>query len=99
MVDAKCAVGGIASRFAEWANRSPSRIACHEVHGPTTYGELSESLNRLCHHLWSVRGDAEEPIAFVPACAPAVSALIGVLKAGKICDNSILPGLPPGSLR
>ena len=86
MVDANSAVRGIATRFEEWARRAPGRVACREVHGSTTYGELDESSNRLSHYLRSVRGDGEEPIALL--CehgSPAASALFGVLKAGKIC--------------
>jgi amino acid adenylation domain-containing protein len=86
MAEGQSVFRGIGSRFEEWAHGSPARVACREVHGSTTYSELNESSNHLSHYLLSVRGDAEEPIALLfEHGAQAASALLGGLKAGKIC--------------
>ncbi len=79
-------VGNIGGRFERWANESPDKIACREVHGTTTYGALNEASNRLRHHLQSVRGDTTEPIVLLFGHGvAAVAAYIGVLKAARIC--------------
>ena len=79
-------LGGIGGRFEQWAKGSPERIACREVHGTTTYGALDESSNRLLRRIQSVHAERAEPIVLLfEHGAAAVAALLGVLKAGRIC--------------
>ncbi len=51
-----------------------------------TYRELNETANRLARAILAQRGDTQEPIALLMEHdIPLFVAMLGVLKAGKIC--------------
>ncbi len=51
-----------------------------------TYQELNQAANRLAHAILAQRGETQEPIALLmDHDIPLIVAIVGVLKAGKIC--------------
>jgi amino acid adenylation domain-containing protein len=85
----------IADRFERQAGKFPGRIAI-KTHGKTlTYDELNRKSNRLAHAILARCGKANEPIALLfKQGASMITAMLGGLKAGKICvpmDYSLPP--------
>ena len=51
-----------------------------------TYRELNHAANRVAHAILAQRGETQEPIALLMEHdVPLIAAIVGVLKAGKIC--------------
>ena len=51
-----------------------------------TYQELNHAANRVAHAILAQRGETQEPIALLMEHdSPLIAAIVGVLKAGKIC--------------
>lgn len=64
-----------------------------------TYGELNAAANRLAHQLLTEWADNSDPVALLFSHdTPVVVAMLGVLKAGKIC-TVLDPLAPPERLR
>ena len=74
----------IPSRFEEQVRRYPGRLAVKTRNHQVTYDELNKNSNRFAHAILEQQGAGEEQIALLlePGAAP-ISAILGVLKAGK----------------
>jgi amino acid adenylation domain-containing protein len=84
----------IASRFEQIARKYPDRIAVKTRNRQLTYEQLNGAANRMARSILARRGEGEEPIALLlEHDAPMIVAIIGVLKAGKMCVV-IDPSLP-----
>ncbi len=76
----------IPERFEKIAARFPDRVAVKVRNRILTYRELNETANRLARAVLAQRGDSQEPIALLMEHdVPLFVAMLGVLKAGKIC--------------
>jgi len=75
----------IPKRFEEQARKYSDRTAITTGNHVLTYDQLNQGANRLSVAILSQRGDRQEPIALLlEQGASAISAILGVLKAGKI---------------
>jgi amino acid adenylation domain-containing protein len=75
----------IGSRFQQIVDRDPSRIAIKVEDRVLTYGTLNKMVNRVAHALRSASGTGNEPVAvFGGNHVGTITAILGVLKAGKI---------------
>jgi len=75
----------IPERFEKIVCKCPDRTAVKTLHHEITYADLNRDANRIAHALLSRAGSIEEPIAFLlDTGAPPISAMLGVLKAGRI---------------
>jgi amino acid adenylation domain-containing protein len=84
----------ITERFEKIAGRFPDRIAVKMENRTLTYRELNQAANRLAHAILAQRGESQEPIALLmDHDSPLIAAIVGVLKAGKICVV-LDPGFP-----
>ncbi len=75
----------LASRFESQAALFPGRLAVRtRAHG-WSYAELDSAANRIANAILRARGPVEEPVALLLAPgAPAIAAILGSLKAGKL---------------
>jgi amino acid adenylation domain-containing protein len=75
----------IPARFEEQVARDPERLAVRSRGQQLTYEELNRAANRVARAILVGWGEAEEPVALLfEHDAPAIAAIFGVLKAGKI---------------
>jgi amino acid adenylation domain-containing protein len=75
----------IPKRFEEQRKKHSDRIAITTRQRPLTYDQLNQAANRLAAAILSQRGGRQEAIALLlEQGASAISAILGVLKAGKI---------------
>jgi amino acid adenylation domain-containing protein len=76
----------IPARLEKIAARYGHRSALKRGDRTLTYQELNQAANRLAHTIVGQRGKFQEPIALLMEHdIPLFVAIIGVLKAGKIC--------------
>ena len=76
----------IPERFEQIVRRYPERIAVKTKHDQLTYCELNKAANRVAHAILEQGGKSEEPVALlIQHDAPMIAAILGVLKAGRIC--------------
>jgi amino acid adenylation domain-containing protein len=76
----------IPKRFEKIAGQFPDRVAVTMRNRTLTYQELNQAANRLAHAILAQRGETPEPIALLmDHDIPLIVAIVGVLKAGKIC--------------
>jgi amino acid adenylation domain-containing protein len=76
----------IPRRFEKIAGQFPDRIAVTMRNRTLTYQELNQAANRLAHAILAQRGQTQETIALLmDHDVPLIVAIVGVLKAGKIC--------------
>ena len=76
----------IPARFEKIADMHPDRLAVKIRDRTLTYQELNHAANRVAHAILAHRGETQEPIALLMEHdAPLIVAIVGVLKAGKIC--------------
>jgi amino acid adenylation domain-containing protein len=76
----------LTSRFEQQVRRDPARLAVRTRKEALTYAELDAAANRVAHAILAERGVGEEPIALLfEQGAPAIAAILGLWKAGKIC--------------
>ena len=76
----------IPKRFEKIAGQFPDRVAVTMRNRTLTYQELNQAANRLAHAILAQRGETQEPIALLmDHDIPLIVAIVGVLKAGKIC--------------
>ncbi len=76
----------IPTRFEQAAGRFPDRPALVSATRRLTYRALNRAANRIAHAVLRQYGDAEEPLALLlDPGAPIICALLGGLKAGKVC--------------
>lgn len=76
--------GSIGARFERQVRRHAGRLAVKSGDRALTYDALNRAANRVAHTLLTRCGDRREPIGILlkPGIA-AVTAILGVLKAGK----------------
>jgi amino acid adenylation domain-containing protein len=83
----------IPARFEQQVARYPDRPAIVTKGDRITYGELNKAANRVARAILALRGDTNEPTAFLLGSrALAMAGILGILKAGKA-----LVGLDPAS--
>ncbi len=86
----------ITERFERIAALYAGRPAVKTKESTLTYSELNKAANRLARAILAKRGTGQEPaVVLVDADEKAIIAVLGVLKAGKICvplDSSNPPG-------
>ena len=76
----------IPERFEKIVGRCPDRLAVKIRNRTLTYQELNHAANRVAHAILAQRGETQEPIALLMEHdSPLIVAIVGVLKAGKIC--------------
>jgi amino acid adenylation domain-containing protein len=76
----------IPSRFEKMVRLYHGRIAVKSQTGILTYEALNATANRIAHRLLRQCGDKPEPIALLAEHDElTVAAMMGILKAGKIC--------------
>ncbi len=76
----------IPNRFEEQVRRYPNRLAVKSERQELTYDQLNRAANRLAQTILTERGEGLEPVAvLLDHGAQMVVALLGVLKARKIC--------------
>jgi amino acid adenylation domain-containing protein len=74
------------ARFEKIAARYGHRTAVKRGNQALTYQDLNQAANRLAHAIVAQRGRVQEPIALLMEHdVPLFVAILGVLKAGKIC--------------
>jgi len=75
----------IPARFEQQVRRYPERLAVETSGHSLTYAELNHAANRVARAILSRPGGGNEPVAvLLEQGAPAIIAMLGVLKAGKI---------------
>jgi non-ribosomal peptide synthetase component F len=76
----------IPARFEKIARLHPDRLAVKGKDRSLTYDELNQGANRVAHAILDHRGETQEPIALLMEHdSSLLVAMLGVLKAGKIC--------------
>ena len=76
----------IPDRFDRQAAKCADRIAVKTRNHALTYDALNKMANRVAWAVVARQGDGNEPIAMlIESDAPMMAAMIGLLKAGKIC--------------
>jgi amino acid adenylation domain-containing protein len=74
----------IPDRFEQMVRMYPHRIAVKTKKGHLTYNELNKAANRIAHMILAEQGSKAEPVGLMfEKGAPLISAMIGVVKAGK----------------
>jgi amino acid adenylation domain-containing protein len=75
----------IPARFETMVRLYPDRLAVLDQHEALTYTELNQRANRVARAVLACRGATEEPVALLLGHdASMITALLGVLKAGKM---------------
>ena len=83
-VDWQAHQGSIPDCIAAMARRRPNHLAAYDHQTSLTYAELDQAANRVANAVLAERGPGQEVVAlFVGVDVPAVTAALGVLKAGK----------------
>lgn len=76
----------IPRRVQAQARRHSDRLALCTPTDRLTYAQLDTLANRIAHAILAETGLANEPVAvLLEHGAPLIAAILGVLKAGKIC--------------
>ena len=74
----------IVDRFEQQVVRYPSRLAVKSDKAQLTYAGLNQTANRVARAIVVLRGQGSEPVAiFLDQGVQLISAMLGVLKAGK----------------
>jgi len=77
--------GSIPARFEAIVRRHPDRLAVKTKTQALTYAALNRHANRVARAILARGGRDEEPVALLMETdAPVVTAILGVLKAGRI---------------
>ena len=75
----------IPARFEQMVEKYPDRLAVKDNNHELTYKALNQAANRIAQVILDALGEGEEPVALLlEHGAPIISAILGVLKAGKI---------------
>jgi amino acid adenylation domain-containing protein len=85
----------IPQRFEQMVSRYPDRIAVQTKRHVLTYAELNAKANKAGRAILAKYGEGKEPVALLLEHeAPMIVAILGVLKAGKVCVvlDASLPG-------
>ena len=86
----------IPDRYEKIVRLNPNRLAVKTRNFTLSHVELNQIANRVARTILSVRGEGQEPVALLlDHDAPIIAAILGTLKAGKICvplDPSLSQG-------
>ena len=75
----------IPDRIAALARSSPNQLAVYDPQTSLTYAQLDQAANQVANAILADRGPGQEVVALLVGIdAPAVTAALGVLRAGKI---------------
>jgi non-ribosomal peptide synthetase component F len=75
----------IPDRFREILDKYPDRLAVKHHTGSWSYSDLDQAANRIANGLTRRRGTATETVGLmIEREGPAIAAILGVLKCGKI---------------
>ena len=89
----------IPERFEQHVHQYAQRLAAQGQQATLTYRELNHAANRVAHALLAQCGAAQEAVVLLMTHdTPAIAAMLGILKAGKICVP-LDPAVPPGRLQ
>ena len=89
----------IPARFEQQVRRYPQRLAVVTHHTSLTYMALDQAANRVAQAILARHGTGLASVAvLLEHDAPVIAAMLGVLKAGKICVP-LDPQAPPERLR
>lgn len=84
----------VSARFEATAAAHPARPALHSRGQIWRYDDLNQAANRVAHALLGLAGPSDAPVALAFGHhAPAVTAILGVLKAGR-CYAFLDPSFP-----
>ena len=76
----------IPARFEQMVVKYPDQLAIKTQDHELTYLELNQKANRIAHTILAQHGEGEEPVAvLIENPAITIAAILGVMKAGKIC--------------
>src|SRR6266481_3939377 len=76
----------IPDRYEKIVRLNLNRFAVKTRNVTLSYLELNQIANRVARTILSLRGEGKEPVALLlDHDAPMVGAILGILKAGKIC--------------
>ena len=88
----------IPDRFEQQVAQYPERIAVQMADGAFTYHELNKMTNRVARAILARQGTGPEPVGLLfENGIQAISAILGVLKAGKFYIP-LDPSFPPGRI-
>ncbi len=83
-IDLQTSLHSIPDRFAAVARSRPNQLAACDHQTSLTYAELDQAANQVANALLAERGQGQEVVLLlVGVDVPAVTAALGVLKAGK----------------
>ena len=83
--DWKDTAQSLAAAFVCQVDGHSNRTAVESESGRLTYGELNRAANGIANALLHARGSSSEPVALLLEHGlPAIIAVLGTLKAGKI---------------
>lgn len=89
----------IPARFEQQVQRYPERLALKTQKQTLTYADLNTAANRVAHAILARQGTDAEPVALLfEHDASIITAILGVLKAGKMYV-ALDPTLPQSRLR
>lgn len=76
--------GSITARFEEIVRRFPNKLASSSTKYASTYEQLNAAANNVAHRIRAAKVHPNEPVLLnLRLDAPAIAAVIGVLKAGS----------------
>jgi non-ribosomal peptide synthetase component F len=76
----------IPDRYEKIVRLNPNRLAVKTRHVTLSYLQLNQIANRVARTILSLRGEGQEPVVlWLDHDAPTIAAILGTLKAGKIC--------------
>ena len=76
----------ISDRYEKIVRLNPNRLAVKTRNITLSYLELNQIANRVARTILSLRGEGQEAVALLlDHDAPIIAAILGTLKAGKIC--------------
>jgi amino acid adenylation domain-containing protein len=86
------------ARFEQQVRRHRDRVAFRSKHRELTYDALNRAANRVARAIVAGHGDGQEPVALLLSQDESlITAILGVLKAGKIAAP-LDPALPPARI-
>jgi amino acid adenylation domain-containing protein len=87
--------GSVVARFERQVEQYGDRLAVRDRDGGMTYGELDRAANRIAQRLLEQNGEGMDPVPMlVSPGLSAVTAILGILKAGKFY-LPLDPAAPP----
>jgi non-ribosomal peptide synthetase component F len=89
----------IPQRFEQLVPHYAQRLAVQSQHSTLTYSALNHAANRVAHAILAHRGaEPEAVVLLMTPDTPVIAAMLGILKAGKICVP-LDPATPQGRVQ